>query len=75
MVVAVIFFQRLFCWDFCFPFIMMLYWTTLVFTDVLSPAFWILLRNSFVLASLAAITVVVFAVFIAFTVRTYPKRL
>jgi iron(III) transport system permease protein len=59
---------------FLFPFLMMLYWTTLVFTDVLSSAFWVLLRNSFVLASLAAISVVVFAVFIAFTVRTYPQR-
>lgn len=59
---------------FLIPFIMMLYWSTLVFRDVLTAAFWILLRNSFILASLAAITVVVFAVLIAFIVRTYPQQ-
>lgn len=73
-VAAIIILSIPFLLGFLLPFIMMLYWTTLVFSDVLTTAFWILLRNSFVLASLAAVTVVVFAVFIAFTARTYPQR-
>lgn len=72
---AIIILSIPFLLGFLLPFIMMLYWTTLVISDVLTTAFWILLRNSFVLASIAALTVVVFAVFIAFTVRTYPQRL
>ena len=71
---AIIILSIPFLLGFLLPFIMMLYWATLVFDDVLTTAFWNLLRNSFVLASLAAVTVVVFAVFIAYTVRTYPQR-
>lgn len=72
---AIIILSAPFLLGFIFPFVMMLYWTTLVFNDVFATAFWILLRNSFVLASLAAVTVVIFAVLIAFTVRTYPQRI
>jgi iron(III) transport system permease protein len=63
-----------FLFGFLFPFIMILYWTSLVSGDAFTFDFWILLRNSFVLAFLAALTVVMIAVFVAFTVRTYPLK-
>jgi iron(III) transport system permease protein len=60
---------------FLFPLAMLIYWTTLVFDDVINPQFFTLIRNSFVLAGLAALSVVALAVFIAFTVRTLPRRI
>lgn len=60
---------------FLFPFIMLIYWTTQVYGAILTAGFWILLRNSFLLASIASVIVVAFAVFIAFTMRTYPLQL
>jgi iron(III) transport system permease protein len=74
LVFAVFIISLPFLAGFLLPFIMLVYWAILVIGDVLDPAFWMLLRNSFVLASLAAVNVVIFAVFIAFTVRTYPIR-
>jgi iron(III) transport system permease protein len=64
-----------FLFGFFLPFIMMIYWTILVFTDVLSSDFLMLLRNSFTLALMASIVITVFAIFIAYTVRTFPMRL
>jgi iron(III) transport system permease protein len=60
---------------FLFPFAMILHWTSLVWGDAFTVDFWILLRNSFILASLAAVTVVIIAVFVAYTARTYPLKL
>jgi iron(III) transport system permease protein len=74
LLLAVLIVSLPFLSGFLFPFIMLLYWAILVIGDVLDPAFWMLLRNSFVLASLASVTIVTFAVFIAYTVRTYPLR-
>lgn len=74
LLLAVLIVSLPFLSGFLFPFIMLIYWAILVIGDVLDPAFWMLLRNSFVLASLASVTIVTFAVFIAYTVRTYPLR-
>lgn len=72
---AVIIVSIPFLFGFLIPFSMMIYWTTQVFAEVFSSDFLILLRNSFTLALLATIITTVFAVFIAYTVRTFPLRL
>jgi iron(III) transport system permease protein len=60
---------------FLFPAIMLIYWSSLSFSQVGSFRFWELLGNSFLLAAIAAIIVVIVAILIAFTVRSFPARL
>lgn len=57
---------------FIFPFTKLIYWTFQVYTDTLTWDFWRLLQNSFMLALMASVLVVIIAVFLAFALRTYP---
>jgi iron(III) transport system permease protein len=59
---------------FLLPFSMLIYWTAIVFDDIFSLQFLMLMQNSFLLAIMAAVAVVVVSVLVVFTVRTYPLR-
>ena len=60
---------------FVFPLAMLVHWSTLTATQVVDARFWHLLLNSFFLAAAAALLVAVMALFIAFTLRTFPSGL
>lgn len=60
---------------FIFPAAMLVHWSMQTAAQVLDIRFWELLRNSFILAVMAAVLVVVVSLFIAFTVRSFPSRL
>jgi iron(III) transport system permease protein len=59
---------------FLIPFIMLIYWSSLTLVDVIDYRFTELLFNSFMLAAIASLVVTAFALFIAFTVRSFPSR-
>ena len=59
---------------FLFPAIMLIYWSMQTVSYVVDFRFWELLSNSFLLAGLASITVIVFALLVAFSVRSFPSR-
>ena len=63
-----------FLFGFLLPAIMLIYWSSLTFSQVVSFRFWELLGNSFLLAAIASAGVVVLAILIAFTVRSFPSR-
>lgn len=58
---------------FLFPALMLLYWSHLTAAQVVNYRFWELLQNSFLLAAMAAVAVIVLALLIAFTVRSFPQ--
>lgn len=60
---------------FVFPLAMLLYWSVQTAGQVVDARFWELLMNSFFLAVMAAALVAAMALFIAFTLRTFPTRL
>jgi iron(III) transport system permease protein len=57
---------------FLIPFTKLIYWTVKVLPDTIAGDFWILLGNSFFLALLAALFVVIIAVILAYSRRIYP---
>ncbi len=63
-----------FLFGFLFPLLMLIYWSTFTAGLVLETRFLVLLRNSFLLAAIASVLVVVASIFIAFTVRTFPLK-
>ncbi len=60
---------------FILPAMMLAYWSAQTANQVLDVRFWELLRNSFMLATIAATIIVGIALFIAFTLRTFPGTL
>lgn len=63
-----------FVFGFLFPFMMLLYWGSYTVSIVWDTRFWELLLNSFLMASIAAVLVVICSIFISYTVRTFPQR-
>lgn len=63
-----------FMFGFLLPTIMLVYWSSLTFSQVVNFRFWELFGNSFLLAGLASVSVVMLAILVAFTVRSYPSR-
>ncbi|MBW6480795.1 MAG: iron ABC transporter permease [Bacteroidales bacterium] len=63
-----------FLMGFLIPVIMLIYWSNLTLVNVVDYRFTELLLNSFVLAAIASAVVTAFALFIAFTVRSFPSR-
>jgi len=59
---------------FLFPFAMLIYWSLQTAGQVVDIRFLLLLRNSMLLGTLAALLVTVVALLIAFTLRTFPVR-
>lgn len=59
---------------FVVPVIAFIYWTFSIY-DMIGPDFTALLSNSFYLALVSSVVVVILAVFLAFTVRTFPTTL
>lgn len=59
---------------FAIPVFMLLYWSSLTFKYVVNYRFTELLTNSFLLAAIASVMVTLFALFISFTVRSFPSR-
>ena len=59
---------------FFIPLLMLIYWASLTAGTVMDSRFWELLGNSFLLAGIASVVVTLFALFIAFTVRSFPSR-
>lgn len=59
---------------FVIPLLMLLYWSSLTYSYVLDYRFTELLFNSFLLAGIASLVVTLFALFIAFTVKSFPSR-
>lgn len=59
---------------FFIPVIMLIYWSSLTFVDVIDFRFTQLLFNSFSLAAIASVVVTAAALFIAFTVRSFSSR-
>ena len=59
---------------FLIPVVMLIYWSSLTLVDVVDYRFTELLFNSFLLAAIASLVVTAFALFIAFTVRSFPSR-
>ncbi|TVQ84839.1 MAG: iron ABC transporter permease [Bacteroidetes bacterium] len=59
---------------FLIPLIMLIYWGSLTYSYVVDYRFAELLANSFILAGIATAVVTVFALFIAYTVRSFPSR-
>jgi iron(III) transport system permease protein len=73
-------FMVLFCmipflFGFLFPALMLIYWAIKTAPAVMGYRFWELLGNSFMLAALAAMVVMLIAVVVAFTIRRFPSRL
>ncbi len=58
---------------FLIPVIMLVYWSIKTAPQVVDYRFWELLGNSFMLAGLASLIVLGVALFIAFTVRSFPS--
>lgn len=58
---------------FLIPFGMLLYWSIQTMGLFMEAHFWHLIKNSLVLSSLAAALVMVTALLVAFTVRTFPN--
>jgi iron(III) transport system permease protein len=61
-----------FLFGFLLPAFMLVYWSIITAPIVVNYRFWELLYNSFLLAGLASVTVVVFAVLISWSVRIFP---
>ncbi len=59
---------------FLFPALMLLYWSYFTFSIVVDARFWELLGNSFLLAFLASVAVVILAMIIAYTTRSFPEK-
>lgn len=59
---------------FLIPVIMLIYWSSLTFVDVVDFRFTELMLNSFLLAAIASVVVTAVALFIAFTVRSFSSR-
>lgn len=64
-----------FALGFLFPAMMLVYWSIKTAPMVVNYRFWELLGNSFLLAAMASAIVVSLAIFIAFTVRSFPSAL
>ncbi len=60
---------------FILPAMMLAYWSAQTASQVLDVRFWELLRNSFFLAAIAASIIAGIALFVAFTLRTFPGML
>lgn len=60
---------------FIIPLLMLIWWSTQTAGQVLDQRFWVLLRNSFSLAGMAALLVLAAALLLAFAVRIRPSRL
>lgn len=60
---------------FLIPVSMLVYWSLQTAVQVMDPRFWELLRNSFLLAAVAAALIVMASLLISFTVRHFPGRI
>jgi len=58
---------------FLFPVLMLVYWSIQTAPMVMDHRFWELFGNSFLLAAIASVTVVMLALLIAFTLRSFPS--
>jgi iron(III) transport system permease protein len=61
-----------FVFGFLIPASMLVYWSWITAPMVVNFRFWELLSNSFLLATIASVVVIVFAVIIAYAVRSFP---
>jgi iron(III) transport system permease protein len=60
---------------FLIPFAMLIYWSGIEYANVVNYRFWELTGNSFILATIASFLVIIVAILLSFTLRTFTNRI